>query len=66
MELALEYDHIQKSTHTTLAMLNLVFVLYYLFEQVLKLWALGWARYKYDRPNVFDGIVTVLLVVSTV
>lgn len=45
-------------------LINLVFIVYYLMEQSLKLAALGWRRYIYNRGNIFDGLVTVVLVVS--
>ena len=33
----MEYDNLQKSTHTTLGIVNMIFVAYYLVEQVRNL-----------------------------
>ena len=30
----MEYDHLTESTHTTLGVVNMIFVVYYLVEQV--------------------------------
>ncbi|KAJ0056669.1 hypothetical protein NL108_012043 [Boleophthalmus pectinirostris] len=42
-------------------LINLVFILYYLFEMSAKLFAFGWRGYVSYRNNVFDGILTILL-----
>ncbi|XP_072321334.1 two pore channel protein 2 [Eucyclogobius newberryi] len=42
-------------------LINLAFILYYLFEMVAKLFAFGWKGYVSYRNNVFDGLLTVLL-----
>uniref|UniRef100_A0AAV2LT42 Two pore channel protein 2 n=1 Tax=Knipowitschia caucasica TaxID=637954 RepID=A0AAV2LT42_KNICA len=42
-------------------LINLVFILYYLFEMFAKLFALGWRGYVSYRNNLFDGFLTVLL-----
>ena len=43
----------------------MAFVVYYLLEQSFKLWALGWKRYSFEKGNLFDGFITIILVVST-
>ncbi|KAJ0001572.1 hypothetical protein NQD34_001368 [Periophthalmus magnuspinnatus] len=41
--------------------INLLFILYYLCEMSAKLFAFGWKGYFSYRNNVFDGLLTVLL-----
>ncbi|KAJ8314868.1 hypothetical protein KUTeg_007018 [Tegillarca granosa] len=41
---------------------NFAFVIYYCLEQIVKFIALGWKRYIYERWNIFDGIITIALV----
>lgn len=45
--------------------LNCVFVLYYLVEMLLKVFALGLSGYLSYPSNVFDGLVTVILLVKS-
>lgn len=42
-------------------LINLVFILYYLFEMCAKLFAFGWRGYISYRNNMFDGFLTILL-----
>lgn len=58
-----EYDKIWKNTNSDLAVANFFFVLYYLLEQLMKLWALGLQRYRSYKGNVYCGFITLLLVV---
>lgn len=44
-------------------LINLVFILYYVFEMSAKLFAFGWRGYFSFKNNIFDGILTVLLLV---
>ncbi|XP_066893894.1 two pore channel protein 2 isoform X2 [Kogia breviceps] len=43
--------------------LNCVFILYYLLEMLLKVFALGLQGYLASSSNVFDGLLTVVLLV---
>lgn len=43
---------------------NCVFVLYYLAEMLLKVFALGLLGYLSYPSNAFDGLLTVILLVS--
>lgn len=43
--------------------INLCFILYYLFEMCVKLFAFGWRGYLSYRSNIFDGFLTILLLV---
>lgn len=45
----------------TMEIINLVFILYYLFEMSGKLFAFGWRGYFSYRNNIFDGFLTILL-----
>ncbi|XP_040896456.1 two pore calcium channel protein 2 [Toxotes jaculatrix] len=44
-----------------LEIINLCFILYYLFEMCVKIFAFGWRGYLSYRNNVFDGFLTILL-----
>ncbi|XP_022362453.1 two pore calcium channel protein 2 isoform X1 [Enhydra lutris kenyoni] len=46
-----------------LGILNCVFILYYLLELLLKVFALGLPGYLAHSSNVFDGLLTVVLLV---
>ncbi|XP_068411718.1 two pore channel protein 2 isoform X3 [Eschrichtius robustus] len=46
-----------------LGILNCVFILYYLLEMLLKVFALGLQGYLVSSSNVFDGLLTVVLLV---
>uniref|UniRef100_A0A672GTC1 Two pore channel protein 2 n=1 Tax=Salarias fasciatus TaxID=181472 RepID=A0A672GTC1_SALFA len=48
----------------SLEIMNLCFILYYLFEMCVKIFALGWKGYLSYRNNIFDGILTVLLLIT--
>lgn len=50
--------------HTAFQILNCVFILYYLAEMLLKVFALGLPGYLSYPSNVFDGLLTVILLVS--
>ncbi|KAM9861356.1 two pore channel protein 2 [Aulostomus maculatus] len=43
--------------------INLCFIVYYLFEVCAKIFAFGWRGYLSFRNNVFDGFLTILLLV---
>ncbi|XP_054591240.1 two pore channel protein 2 isoform X3 [Nothobranchius furzeri] len=45
---------------------NLCFILYYLFEMVVKIFAFGWRGYLSYKSNMFDGLLTLLLLVLQV
>ncbi|XP_036731670.2 two pore channel protein 2 isoform X1 [Manis pentadactyla] len=46
-----------------LGILNCAFILYYLLEMLLKVFALGLRGYLYHPSNVFDGLLTIVLLV---
>uniref|UniRef100_A0A8D0APA7 Two pore segment channel 2 n=1 Tax=Sander lucioperca TaxID=283035 RepID=A0A8D0APA7_SANLU len=43
--------------------INLCFILYYLFEMCVKIFAFSWRGYLSYRNNIFDGFLTILLLV---
>ncbi|XP_061612140.1 two pore channel protein 2 isoform X6 [Phyllopteryx taeniolatus] len=43
--------------------INLCFIIYYLFEMCVKIFALSWKGYLSYRNNIFDGFLTILLLV---
>lgn len=42
-------------------LINLIFILYYLFEMFAKLFAFGWRGYISFKNNIFDGFLTIFL-----
>ncbi|KAA8585692.1 hypothetical protein FQN60_004386 [Etheostoma spectabile] len=44
--------------------INLCFILYYLFEMCVKIFAFGWRGYLSYRNNIFDGFLTILLLIT--
>ncbi|KAL4642030.1 two pore calcium channel protein 2 isoform X1 [Arapaima gigas] len=44
--------------------INCIFIAYYLLEMVLKIFSFGWRGYLSYRSNIFDGLLTVILLVS--
>ncbi|XP_077375430.1 two pore channel protein 2 [Festucalex cinctus] len=43
--------------------INMCFIIYYLFEMCVKIFALSWKGYLSYRNNIFDGFLTILLLV---
>ncbi|KAK5605035.1 hypothetical protein CRENBAI_002340 [Crenichthys baileyi] len=43
--------------------INLCFIIFYLFEMSVKIFAFGWKGYLSYRSNIFDGFLTILLLV---
>ncbi|KAJ8032542.1 Two pore calcium channel protein 2 [Holothuria leucospilota] len=43
--------------------LNVSCIVFYCVEQIAKIWALGWKRYRASRLNLFDGALTLVLLV---
>ncbi|XP_030667274.1 two pore calcium channel protein 2 isoform X6 [Nomascus leucogenys] len=48
-----------------LGILNCIFIVYYLLEMLLKVFALGLRGYLSYRSNVFDGLLTIVLLVKS-
>ena len=63
VQLSLQYELSMGSTHTAQMTANLVFIIYYIIEQLLKVWVTGFHRYYFFSGNIFDSVITVLLVV---
>ncbi|RUS74810.1 hypothetical protein EGW08_017439 [Elysia chlorotica] len=66
VELGLKKDTSLYEKHSMLRVFNFVFVVYYLIEQLMKLWANGWARYISEAGNVFDAIVSLALMTGEI
>ena len=45
--------------------LNCIFILYYLLEMLLKVFSLGLQGYLSYSSNVFDGLLTIILLVKS-
>ncbi|XP_057698505.1 two pore channel protein 2-like isoform X2 [Corythoichthys intestinalis] len=43
--------------------INMCFIIYYLFEMCVKIFALSWRGYLSYRNNIFDGFLTIVLLV---
>ncbi|XP_070581393.1 two pore channel protein 2-like [Ptychodera flava] len=63
VELAVQYEQALSNSDSKLASANFIFVLYYLFEMIIKLWALGFRCYAASKSNIFDAIVTIALTI---
>ncbi|KAG7221793.1 hypothetical protein INR49_028867 [Caranx melampygus] len=46
-----------------LEIINLCFIIFYLFEMCVKIFAFGWRGYLSYRNNIFDGFLTIMLLV---
>ncbi|XP_043995201.1 two pore calcium channel protein 2 isoform X1 [Gambusia affinis] len=57
----------EKSTeerdNNVLEVINLCFILFYLSEMSVKIFAFGWRGYLSYRSNIFDGFLTILLLI---
>ena len=49
----------------TFQVINCLFILFYVLEMALKIFALGWRGYLSYRSNIFDGVLTILLLVCS-
>ncbi|XP_077983123.1 two pore channel protein 2-like [Glandiceps talaboti] len=63
VELAVQYEQALSYSDSKLAITNFVFVVYYLLELTVKLWALGFRKYISSKSNIFDATVTIALVI---
>ncbi|KAH9490450.1 hypothetical protein Btru_033899 [Bulinus truncatus] len=64
VQLGAKFDSSFRENHSTLRIFNFTFVMYYLFEQLIKVWANGWRRYIAVRGNIFDAVITAALVIG--
>ncbi|KAK3582045.1 hypothetical protein CHS0354_025650 [Potamilus streckersoni] len=62
-ELATQYDKSLTSSKSALRIINFLFILYYVIEQVFIFVSLGWRRYAWYRSHIFDGIIVAILAV---
>lgn len=63
VELQISYDDSLKSADSRLAYYNLFFVLYYSLEQILKLIGLGFRGYFRSYGNIYEGVLTFVLII---
>ncbi|XP_029645945.1 two pore calcium channel protein 2-like [Octopus sinensis] len=63
VQLNVQYEKSMASTHTLLMAGNFVFLIYYVMEQFLKIWAAGIKRYFSFKGCVYDCGITLILVV---
>ncbi|XP_072046369.1 two pore channel protein 2-like [Amphiura filiformis] len=63
VEIAVQYDKSFYKRDSSLALINFLFIMFYVCEQTLKIWAYGWRRYRSSRQCVFDGMLTLVLVI---
>ena len=62
LELQISYNTALQRSDSRLAYYNLAFVAYYILEQVLKLIGLGLRRYFRSFGNIYEGGITIILV----
>ncbi|GAB1607575.1 two pore calcium channel protein 2-like [Argonauta hians] len=63
VQLNLQYEKSMASNHSLLMAGNFVFLIYYVTEQCLKVWAAGVRRYFFFVGFRYDCVVTLLLVI---
>ena len=63
IELQISYENALERSDSRLAYYNLVFVFYYILEQILKLIGYGFKGYFKSFGNVYEGSLTIILVV---
>ncbi|XP_038048853.1 two pore calcium channel protein 2-like [Patiria miniata] len=61
LEVQYQYDSSFYARDNVLAHVNFSFILFYLVEQILKVWAYGCRRYLASKLNIFDGLLTIIL-----
>nr|KAG5711120.1 hypothetical protein BaRGS_004764 [Batillaria attramentaria] len=64
VELAIKMEESFDDNNSDLRATNFFFVNYYVIEQLLKLWAMGWRRFVHEKRNIFDAVITLALVVG--
>ncbi|ESO84123.1 hypothetical protein LOTGIDRAFT_229618 [Lottia gigantea] len=64
MQLQMQYDKSLTASDSSLGVINFIFIIYYVIEQSVKLWAMGWKRFVYDRGNIFDAVITIALAIG--
>lgn len=65
-ELATEYDKSLNSSQSTLRIINFMFIFYYVLEQSIILFCMGWRRYRYSWASLYDGIIVIILTLSEI
>ena len=63
VELTAKYGETLRHSNSVLNIVNFCFVFYYLVEQILKFVMFGWKRYVFEKANIYDGVITLALVV---
>ncbi|XP_030850086.1 two pore calcium channel protein 2-like [Strongylocentrotus purpuratus] len=66
IEISTQYDKSLYHDDSELTKFNIVFIIYYCVEQILKFWALGWKCFKYSVTNLLDALFTAVLLVAQI
>ena len=66
VEMESDYYNVVRRTNSTLAIINFVFFFYYFFEQLLKIVGLGRRIYFKHFSHIFEGVVTIAIVVTEI
>jgi two pore calcium channel protein 2 len=66
VELQISYDNSLQRADSRLAYYNLGFVLYYSLEQALKLVGLGFRGYFRSYGNIYEGVLTFVLIIMEI
>lgn len=43
---------------------NMIFILYYVVDLICKIWSQGWELYLFSNANVYEGVVTIFLIIA--
>nr|XP_054774859.1 two pore channel protein 2-like [Lytechinus pictus] len=66
IEISTQYNRSLYHSDSELTKFNIVFIIYYCIEQMLKFWALGWRCFKSSVTNVLDALFTAVLLVAEI
>ena len=66
IEMEIDYYNVVRHTNSPLAVINFIFFFYYFFEQVAKMVGLGVRIYFRQFSHIFEGVVTLAIVVTEI
>ncbi|XP_019856673.1 PREDICTED: two pore calcium channel protein 2-like [Amphimedon queenslandica] len=66
VEMESDYYSVVRQTDSALAIVNFIFFFYYIFEQLLKIIGLGGRIYFKHFLHIFEGVVTIAIVITEI
>jgi two pore calcium channel protein 2 len=66
VEMEVDYSKVNTHSDSPLAIVNFVFFFYYIMEQTIKLVGLGWKVYFKSFAHVFEGVVTLAILITEI